>query len=159
MNKLKLLGGIVVVLIALNSIVLLVFLLEAKEHKQIHFSHRQTEQHKHQMVRELFSFNDEQMHRYLRSKKDHGDLIFRLSNRQLELSEAFYTVHKRDTSSNNNDKILEELSELNKDIYTANLKHLQDISMICDASQKQYLDTFINSILHKGAMFERKKLK
>ena len=159
MNRFKLLSGFVAVLITLNSAVLLVFIFQAKDHKRLHFPHRPTEHQKHQMVRDLFSFDDDQMHLFLRSKKDHGDLIYRLSNKQLKLSEAFYDIHKAEASLNEREDILEQLSEINKDIYKANLNHLQDISEICDASQKVYLDSFINNILHKNDKAENKKMK
>ena len=147
MNRLKITQLLFIVLMLANCIILALFLIETSQKIKPDTHDRNLEFEKHHRVKELFAFDESQFKDFLKSKRVHGDSMRRLIGQQTLITRDYYSSYKDTVQTEINNDLLEELEEINRRIYLANMQHIKEIRDICQEDQLIYLDSFINEVL------------
>ena len=147
MNRLKITQLLFIVLMLANCIILALFLIETSQRIKPGPHERNLEFEKHHRVKELFAFDESQFRDFLRSKRVHGDSMRRLMGQQTLITRDYYSSYNDREITESNENLLEELEEINRRIYLANMQHIIEIRDICKEEQLIYLDSFINEVL------------
>lgn len=153
MNKTKLLGILVGLLVLLNVIILSFFLVGRKgDHPPQRPPHPDMLS---QRIIKSFDFNQDQVKLFELSKAKHMEESKMLFD---DLEQASLAYYNTETEATVKDSLYSKVATITKEIYLANSIHFDEVRKICTPSQLPHMDSFIKALLgNKGPREKRRK--
>lgn len=141
MSKTRLLSILVIALIALNIVLIMVFVIK-KPHQPPH--HRNHEGPKNVIIKKLH-FNDTQISAYETLIRTHRTKI---ESKDVELKKAknelYPLLNKND--SNKIDSLIYNINNIQKDIEKLHISHFLDIKNLCEENQLNYYNELTHEL-------------
>jgi len=131
-----------IALLAILNIALMVFLWSSKSHHK--GPHRDSPRGGEAFIQQRFGWDDAQLSLFVKSKKEHGELMKPAQKQLFEVSRMYYLETDTAKQSILNDRVL----SITEEIYQINQKHLNDIRSICTPAQLPEVENFIDHLVH-----------
>ena len=156
MNKVKLLGAMVVALVIVN-VALLVFGMSRghKKHgpgphgkEQMHGGPGHPGQQLDRFIHEL-GFNEEQGEQFKKLAEQHMESTHLLLEKKHETGKRLFDLTELESEETNT--LLQELGSIESELHRNHLKHLADVQLVCTEEQIPAFKEFKKRLLHQLA--------
>ena len=98
-------------------------------------------------IQKHFGFDKEQMVAFEKSRVEIRSKLDQLNPKLREMSKAYYSLEEEGESGA---AMLDQIGEINTDIYKAHLKHFQDLREISTPKQREMVPGFIDRLMNNG---------